>query len=122
VCLLSLSMCALCALASCCCTAPATSPIYPLSLHDALPIYQQRVGAAGGSRGRVALVRPGDPRAHAVGLGASQRTQDCPNLLASKDRKSTRLNSSHGSISYAVFCLKKTNLLYARLVLACPLL
>src|SRR6266542_4898899 len=61
----------------------ATTEIYTLSLHDALPI----------SRGR-----PPDPRPAEGGYGAPRG-----------DRKSTRLNSSHGSISYAVFCLKKKN-------------
>src|SRR5437868_11851049 len=72
----------------------APTEIYTLSLHDALPIYGHR-GArlparALGARGRAALpeVRP-----------EGRRT--------SGDRKSTRLNSSHVSISYAVFCLKK---------------
>src|SRR6202453_1806828 len=65
----------------------ATTEIYTLSLHDALPIY--RPGAAGGSQevGRFG-VRPGGPK-------------------RPTDRKSTRLNSSHLYISYAVFCLKK---------------
>src|SRR2546429_5264199 len=65
----------------------ATTEIYTLSLHDALPISLAR--RARGRRGRVeggrARLRAGAPR----------------------DRKSTRLNSSHGYISYAVFCLKK---------------
>src|SRR2546429_9315668 len=76
----------------------ATTEIYTLSLHDALPIF--RVPRARALRGRVQLrarERPGrlpaDPP-HAPEL-------QCP------DRKSTRLNSSHGYISYAVFCLKK---------------
>src|SRR2546422_6210191 len=63
----------------------ATTEIYTLSLHDALPIYRR---GCPGSR------RPG--RAARTGRGPSSR-----------DRKSTRLNSSHGYISYAVFCLKK---------------
>src|SRR6266480_6185910 len=62
----------------------ATTEIYTLSLHDALPIY---------------LV---DIRQLA---DAWQRL--LPGLRADQDRKSTRLNSSHMSISYAVFCLKK---------------
>src|SRR5208282_6257382 len=60
----------------------ATTEIYTLSLHDALPIYARLVPAVGWpptTDGRTEIV----------------------------DRKSTRLNSSHGSISYAVFCLKK---------------
>src|SRR5690625_7935864 len=72
----------------------ATTEIYTLSLHDALPISQPAPGgrdlprpAGGGGR------QPG--RAAPPGGGAGQ------------DRKSTRLNSSHVAISYAVFCLKK---------------
>src|SRR5256885_9577045 len=66
----------------------ATTEIYTLSLHDALPIYRARERAV--------------PRAHRGGrrirLGERHPGQD---------RKSTRLNSSHLVISYAVFCLKK---------------
>src|SRR6266487_6014516 len=58
----------------------ATTEIYTLSLHDALPI----------SRGC---------------CGETQRPRPMP--PGRRDRKSTRLNSSHPSISYAVFCLKK---------------
>src|SRR3712207_7696853 len=94
----------------------ATTEIYTLSLHDALPIYAAfpripcPLGAAGGSSsrshdpvyGRAALRRALDvaDRDHARG-GAE--------LLRRRDRKSTRLNSSHANISYAVFCLKKKN-------------
>src|SRR5215470_19788674 len=59
----------------------ATTEIYTLSLHDALPIAP-----------------------HA--LRWERWCRNCPPIHAA-DRKSTRLNSSHGSISYAVFCLKK---------------
>src|SRR2546429_1480795 len=54
----------------------------------------------------VGLGRPGDAQrlADRVGLGEVE-----PKLRESEDRKSTRLNSSHGYISYAVFCLKKKN-------------
>src|SRR5690348_18115496 len=82
---------------------PATTEIYTLSLHDALPISGQRDqlrrrlrhlaaealqdrGAAAADGGRLLVEEPG---------------------RADQDRKSTRLNSSHPSISYAVFCLKK---------------
>src|SRR5688572_33440875 len=65
----------------------ATTEIYTLSLHDALPISVLVVGRARLDR-RV-------PRAR-VCIRARAR-----------DRKSTRLNSSHSQISYAVFCLKK---------------
>src|SRR5256885_3189413 len=72
----------------------ATTEIYTLSLHDALPISRAR--PSGRSRGSSSSARrswAGCPRPGA----ASPRT----------DRKSTRLNSSHLVISYAVFCLKK---------------
>src|SRR2546429_7307603 len=72
----------------------ATTEIYTLSLHDALPISRQMVGRWGMSDAIGPLaVLPSD------GNGP----------IASLDRKSTRLNSSHGYISYAVFCLKKKN-------------
>src|SRR5689334_25105993 len=69
----------------------ATTEIYTLSLHDALPISGR--GRHAGALGICAL-RPG-------GAGRS--------LADERDRKSTRLNSSHSSISYAVFYLKKKN-------------
>src|SRR5207253_11158943 len=103
-------------------TTPSPTPTYPLSLHDALPIYPGRAQAvAQGDEdplrrpfqqlevellqprpepdrplGRPDLGRDDDrlPRYHAGGAGPA------------KDRKSTRLNSSHVAISYAVFCLK----------------
>src|ERR1039458_10664147 len=61
----------------------ATTEIYTLSLHDALPIYFV-------TRLWEYDLRSYDPRSYSLG-----------------DRKSTRLNSSHLGISYAVFCLKK---------------
>src|SRR2546430_7288969 len=66
----------------------ATTEIYTLSLHDALPIYRGRRDGTrrGGRRARAAVGWNGDGH---------------------RDRKSTRLNSSHSQISYAVFCLKK---------------
>src|SRR5262245_66214446 len=63
----------------------ATTEIYTLSLHDALPISALRV-----------------PRHPAGGHGPADRLG-----RDRRDRKSTRLNSSHLGISYAVFCLKK---------------
>src|SRR2546422_5238004 len=76
----------------------ATTEIYTLSLHDALPIC-----AADGKALQPAFVDqgPGGTRtARILEDRASAR-------LVKRDRKSTRLNSSHGYISYAVFCLKK---------------
>src|SRR5437868_9939759 len=67
----------------------ATTEIYTLSLHDALPIF--------------ASCRRGAPRSSSI-----RRTAACRSVRRiDEDRKSTRLNSSHVSISYAVFCLKK---------------
>src|SRR6266516_1809992 len=65
----------------------ATTEIYTLSLHDALPI----------------------PVGQDVRIGRLHPDQGCfqRSPLARGDRKSTRLNSSHRTISYAVFCLKK---------------
>src|SRR3712207_7823603 len=73
----------------------ATTEIYTLSLHDALPIY------AGAGRLRGA--------APPQGARATARHPGHRHLRArrARDRKSTRLNSSHANISYAVFCLKK---------------
>src|SRR5205809_4850389 len=80
----------------------ATPEIYTLSLHDALPIShpQQRAGRAGGP-GRVHLP---DARTPPAGRRSDHGLSCRP---GPRDRKSTRLNSSHGYISYAVFCLKK---------------
>src|SRR2546426_5751698 len=64
----------------------ATTEIYTLSLHDALPISRR------------------DRAARAEGAPACERRVSRPRR---RDRKSTRLNSSHLVISYAVFCLKK---------------
>src|SRR3712207_7323976 len=82
----------------------ATTEIYTLSLHDALPISPGR----GGRREVPALPRRAErPRLrHAAprdGEAAARRAHARPG----PDRKSTRLNSSHANISYAVFCLKK---------------
>src|SRR5206468_12623454 len=90
-------------------TAPAPTEIYTLSLHDALPIWPATDAVqesdhphdrpAPGpmfSTGRQSSRSPGGPRA------GSRRQSPSP-----RDRKSTRLNSSHDQISYAVFCLKK---------------
>src|SRR5438445_9565698 len=78
----------------------ATTEIYTLSLHDALPILAH--GAAGARAGRHLLDRRGRPFDERHGQ-RRRRPGDRPQ----GDRKSTRLNSSHANISYAVFCLKK---------------
>src|SRR5258708_29546177 len=77
----------------------ATTEIYTLSLHDALPISARYRARGGDFRSW-----PFDAERH------SQRAHVRLLLRASvlePDRKSTRLNSSHQIISYAVFCLKK---------------
>src|SRR3712207_8542884 len=78
----------------------ATTEIYTLSLHDALPIWARRREMACGAR----FHRRGRPSLARGGVSASVRPR--PRVRV-KDRKSTRLNSSHANISYAVFCLKK---------------
>src|SRR5207245_11430173 len=77
----------------------APTEIYTLSLHDALPIYQAGVAAAAGNARRTG--------GRAAARGDSNSSGSGRVGVAPGDRKSTRLNSSHGSISYAVFCLKK---------------
>src|SRR5574340_1498983 len=86
-----------CCVVRCCCffgffffNDTATTEIYTLSLHDALPIYSRDARL--------------DPRASRQGHY----------LSGDRDRKSTRLNSSHQKISYAVFCLKKKKIILVR--------
>src|SRR5256885_10509758 len=86
----------------------ATTEIYTLSLHDALPIFF----VSKPRRSRISVVAAGRDR-----TPPAQCSANCvdhfryaglrPALRPQADRKSTRLNSSHLVISYAVFCLKK---------------
>src|SRR5699024_12758145 len=85
-----------------CLEAAPTTEFYTLSLHDALPICGRRLGHHIGARHTRPGDRPGGGRAAAGHLGYAAASQP-----HGSDRKSTRLNSSHVSISYAVFCLKK---------------
>src|SRR2546422_9376392 len=80
----------------------ATTEIYTLSLHDALPIYLAFF-FLGEQRGRVVTKPQRQQAAPQHWVYAYQIEPPQPDA----DRKSTRLNSSHGYISYAVFCLKK---------------
>src|SRR5207302_2817779 len=77
--------------------APPTTEIYTLSLHDALPIFRSVAHIY------AQVIDDGEGKtlvsASSVDKGGYQRL--------ALDRKSTRLNSSHVKISYAVFCLKK---------------
>src|SRR5438132_7555427 len=79
----------------------ATTEIYTLSLHDALPILQSRPV----NRSVIAVTRDRLDQARVVGFAA--RVTPTRQSVLAQDRKSTRLNSSHTVISYAVFCLKK---------------
>src|SRR5438094_7471963 len=79
--------------------ATAPTDIYTLSLHDALPILpDQKIGDDGDAEG-------GERRIDRI----AGRNPEAGDEAATPDRKSTRLNSSHRTISYAVFCLKKKN-------------
>src|SRR5687768_17734746 len=87
----------------------ATTEIYTLSLHDALPILRVAV-LVGIEEGRRGLVVFPVHEEHQAGLVAlAEEVEEPLRVLRHdvEDRKSTRLNSSHGYISYAVFCLKK---------------
>src|SRR2546430_9756157 len=75
----------------------ATTEIYTLSLHDALPIWMGMFWRFGS----LELSRP---------VAATPWLNDA--WIRPSDRKSTRLNSSHSQISYAVFCLKKKKTLH----------
>src|SRR5438132_8724642 len=90
------------------CNAPPTPDIVTLSLHDALPISRQHVDRRQllGEHERVSLRQDDDTRAEPdrPRVRGEERERDG---LVDRDRKSTRLNSSHTVISYAVFCLKK---------------
>src|SRR3712207_7300303 len=82
----------------------ATTEIYTLSLHDALPIFVEPDFCI-----FPRSIMPGDQRGHDVLLAVEVADTSLRYDLGRKigDRKSTRLNSSHANISYAVFCLKK---------------
>src|SRR3712207_8363665 len=90
----------------------ATTEIYTLSLHDALPIWAFKLRGAFNAmlslpedaRVRGVVAHSSGNHAQAVAYAAQQL--GIPAVIVI-DRKSTRLNSSHANISYAVFCLKK---------------
>src|SRR5438132_14432411 len=84
-----------------------TAHIYTLSLHDALPIWL-RVNCAPIASARYSRLRLTASASSWEMIGARiQETIHTTSRTATRDRKSTRLNSSHTVISYAVFCLKK---------------
>src|SRR5439155_27180963 len=98
----------------------ATSGTYTLSLHDALPIWlplPRSVPYPGDPRGILRLAPPPQRRRAPHPPPRPRRSLSRPRLAQARplererlrrgDRKSTRLNSSHVAISYAVFCLKE---------------
>src|SRR3712207_8552954 len=89
----------------------ATTEIYTLSLHDALPIFTVTALAPGHVVKRCLRLRHAgeEPAEVALAGRVSGLLADRVSLVVERgtDRKSTRLNSSHANISYAVFCLKK---------------
>src|SRR5439155_20041199 len=101
--------------------APSTPEIYTLSLHDALPISEflnierhvpdtlrciNKSDCAGGARFLAEIDHRID---RSEGVRNVSESKDFHFGRKQRDRKSTRLNSSHVAISYAVFCLKKNN-------------
>src|SRR5207249_11590463 len=93
---------------------PPSHP-YPLSLHDALPISRlrpiHRTTSAVAAAGPAAVCHSTHTKRYSrIRNSATRACSSCRRISRTsrrRDRKSTRLNSSHVSISYAVFCLKK---------------
>src|SRR5207249_7321425 len=99
---------------------PATPDLYPLSLHDALPIspfivrtdwaqFRDTERHKGADRFENQLNPSNVSDLDVRWVTATGDSVHSSPAVAGGDRKSTRLNSSHVSISYAVFCLKKKN-------------
>src|SRR5690606_42008773 len=98
---------------------PSTTSIHTPSLHDALPIYRKKPLGLIAIRGSVATQVSFLANLYAAMIPAAGEIQldhdflfryqlaEHPQAAVQVDRKSTRLNSSHVKISYAVFCLKK---------------
>src|SRR5207253_5600682 len=91
------------------CPHPPTSQIYALSLHDALPISISRLRRTLRSFCSISreTVRLNNLRSSTIPSKSPRHLWSPAPRLHAPDRKSTRLNSSHVAISYAVFCLKK---------------
>src|SRR5699024_11578749 len=97
------------------CTCRATTESYTLSLHDAIPILPDGSGFAVCEAVRrrdagipILFLTASDEEVSIIrGLDAGGDDYLTKPFRLGEDRKSTRLNSSHVSISYAVFCLKK---------------
>src|SRR2546430_10298361 len=96
----------------------ATTEIYTLSLHDALPICRltfERRPRGDPFEGLAAIARMPDP----ARVGRERAGRAGVDDIRVRDRKSTRLNSSHSQISYAVFCLKKKSGFLSRACTSC---
>src|SRR5688572_32724995 len=100
--------------------AAATPAHYTLSLHDALPIFALHLKRDTTARtfrfDRAELPLPAMAQSWLIARGCpeaeillTEELGTTPADAATRDRKSTRLNSSHSQISYAVFCLKTKN-------------
>src|SRR5690606_41401355 len=94
-------------------TYPSTHQIYTPSLHDALPIYEQMVAHQTSKKKTVVdkvpteIIEKNENPSNEYEIGEWVQTEHIVQKSDKEDRKSTRLNSSHVKISYAVFCLKK---------------
>src|SRR5690349_23815554 len=86
---------------------PATTEIYTLSLHDALPISEAALQLLGNNIRQQLGTYVTRVNELGVQIRAGQAVAPRTRPTGRRDRKSTRLNSSHVEISYAVFCLKK---------------
>src|SRR2546430_4186743 len=86
----------------------ATTEIYTLSLHDALPIFAHDPTLVTMFVHYLTGI-PYSFTAHAKDIYVKTSPELLRDEAQAADRKSTRLNSSHSQISYAVFCLKKKN-------------
>src|SRR5688572_32672885 len=87
-------------------SATATTEIYTLSLHDALPICAFATAAtAAGLTAGVDVELVANAAGNGIEINALKADVDIT-IADHRDRKSTRLNSCHSQISYAVFCLK----------------
>src|SRR5206468_5256673 len=95
-----------CVLTRFCVRVTPPAQIYTLSLHDALPIYVYYPDMAEVPESQAVNIRN---RSYAIGALVEIPVPGAEGVLFAhgSDRKSTRLNSSHDQISYAVFCLKK---------------
>src|SRR2546430_3669143 len=99
----------------------APTEIYTLSLHDALPISRRLPrGGSGGLAVKFIREMIDQETATAVAFDLGGRLPLGGSGVSLGDRKSTRLNSSHSQISYAVFCLKKKNHYFLFTILVPP--